>query len=447
MPKRILSFFIVLSLLAVFCIKTITVHAVSYFELAEHWAPQVYQDVNTSFDVRADFITNFNYDGDYNPLNNWQNLSYYQEKGYVYYKVSETNTHYFIEYDLFHARDDAYTAPLDAHENDLEGLIIIVRKDGTTYGSFQLMETMAHNQWYQYTNDPNITSGSDGVDGGVLLNGSHAKVFCQANGQSPSGGHGVFAYDGSSAPGGDGIVYNYTGTAQFPTNATGDYTNSYGYALIEWGDLWSRRNDSTIFSSYGTFAGDDYTTNSAKAPWGWDDSDDGPSYVGMNFSDPAHQVDTHLNGLGSFSHDYVYNPYYSFKITVNTVTSNANRDTFGGKSDIYPKFVFGGEELPDMDRLWKYNDSAVGTARQVRWGYDSAVFYGQYSSVYNTLYFAHKPNNVEVKINIMDSDEDTDDDMGSIYAYPTPAQTITFTNAYTNSSQAIVTASVTAGGN
>jgi hypothetical protein len=105
-----------------------------------------------------------------------------------------------------------------------------------------------------------------------------------------------------------------------PSYATGSYTNSYGYALIEWADLWSRRNDSSIFSSYGTFAGDDYTTNSAKAPWGWDDSDDGPAYAGMNFSDPAHQIDTHLNGLGSFSHDYLYNPYYSYKVTVNTVT-------------------------------------------------------------------------------------------------------------------------------
>jgi len=44
--------------------------------------------------------------------------------------------------------------------------------------------------------------------------------------------------------------------------------------------------------------------DSAKAPWKRDDSDDGPTFIGMNFSDPAHQIDTHLNGLGTFSHNY-----------------------------------------------------------------------------------------------------------------------------------------------
>jgi hypothetical protein len=100
-----------------------------------------------------------------------------------------------------------------------------------------------------------------------------------------------------------------------------------------------------------------------------------------------------------------------------------------------------------LKRLWKYNDSTIGTARQVRWGYDNADFPGQYSSAYNTLYLSHKPNNVGVTINIKDSDDDTDDDMGSISVNPIPGQTITLTNAYTNSSQALVTASVTAGAN
>jgi hypothetical protein len=183
-------------------------------------------------------------------------------------------------------------------------MLVVIKKDGSTYGAFQLMETMAHNSWYQYTNDSNITTGSDNVDGGALFNGSHPKVFIQANGQSPWGGHGVYAYDGSDAPGGDGIVYNYTGTAQFPTDATGNYTNQYGYALVSIDELWNRRYDAGgaghTFETFGVFDGDDYTPDSAKAPWMWDDSDDGPTCVGMNFSDPAHMVDTHLNGLGTF---------------------------------------------------------------------------------------------------------------------------------------------------
>lgn len=97
-----------------------------------------------------------------------------------------------------------------------------------------------------------------------------------------------------------------------------------------------------------------------------------------------------------------------------------------------------------MDRLWKYNDSAIGAVRTVRWGYDHATFYGQYASVYSTLYVAHKPHNSQVSINIMDSDVGSDDDMGSIYSNPAPGQTITYTNTYTDLNQAIVTAVVSA---
>ncbi|NBD23303.1 hypothetical protein [Paenibacillus glycinis] len=418
-------------------------HAASNAELAAHWAPQIYQDVNADLDVRADFITNFNYDGDYRALNNWDNLSNFNENGYAYYKVSETNTHYFIEYDLFHARDDAYTRPLDAHENDLEGLFLVIRKDGSAYGSFQLMETMAHNQWYDYTNDPSITTGSDNVDGGVLFSGSHPQVFCQANGQSPSGGHGVKAYDGSVAPGGDGIVYDYTGQADFPTSTTGSYANHYGYALIEWGDLWSKRTDPNVFASWGTFGGDNNTANSANAPWGWDDSSDGPALQGMNWSDPALQVDVHLNGLGSFSHVYVSNPYYSHKITLVNATSLENRDPFGGKSDIFLKAYVNGQGQTDA-RFWKKNDVPTSQTYPIAFGADDAEFGANFSEAYNTVYVA-KPANTAVEIHAYDSDGTSgDDDMGYVSAVVAPGATMTWTNAATSNGQARITATVTA---
>ncbi|OPH58999.1 hypothetical protein BC351_21950 [Paenibacillus ferrarius] len=443
MKKIVLSVMTVLTLVVPFLSGGATTQAASYSDLAAHWAPQIYQDVNADLDVRADFITNFNYDGDYLARNNWDNLNNYNENAYVYYKVAETTTHYFIEYDLFHARDDAYTRPLDAHENDLEGLFLVIKKDGSTYGTFQLMETMAHNQWYDYTNDPSITSGSDNVDGGVLFDGSHPKVFCQANGQSPSGGHGVKAYDGSSAPGGDGIVYDYTGTAQFPTTTSGSYTNHYGYALIEWGDLWSRRNDPNIFSSWGTFAGDNHTPNSANAPWGWDDSDDGPALQGMNWSDPAHQVDVHLNGLGNFSHNYVFNPYYSHKIVLTNAQSLEDRDPFGGKSDIYIKAYVNGQGQTDA-RFWKKNDAPKNQSYNIIFGANDAEFGPNFSESYSTVYVA-KPSNTNVEIHVYDSDGTSgDDDMGYVSAVIAPGNTMTWNNALTSNGQAKVTATVTA---
>ncbi|QGP92329.1 hypothetical protein MGLY_17030 [Neomoorella glycerini] len=418
--------------------------AITHAELAAYWAPEIYQDTNATYGYKADYITNFDFDGDWRGNNNWDNLDVYPTPAYIYYSVTETETHYFIGYYFFHPRDDGPTT-LDKHENDLEGVLVAVRKDGSLYGSFQLMETMAHGNWYQYTNDPNITTGLDNVDGGVLFSSSHPKVFVQANGQSPWGGHGVFAYDGSEAPGGDGIVYIYGGTAQVPVSGSGNYINVYNYALKSIDELWDRRNDigdGRTFGRWGAFDGDNYNADAASAPWGWDDGDDGATFTGDNFADPAHMVDTHLNGLGNFAHVYAYNPYYTHKVSVESVTSRADRDPFGGKSDIYVKVTTNGDKYTD-DRLWKYNNTAIGIRRYVNWGYDDATDGFQYSSAYHTRFLA-KPPGSTITIEVLDSDIDGDDSMGSLSVTPAIGQTQTWTDAYTFSGQAQVTATVSA---
>ena len=443
MKRKWLALFLGLVMLAGW-IPASSAAAVTYAELAAYWAPDFYQDTNATYGYKADYITSFDFDGDWRGNNNWENLDYYPTPGYVYYSVVETGTHYFIGYYVFHPRDDGPTV-FDKHENDMEGLLVVVCKDDSPYGSFQLMETMAHNNWYQYTNDPNITTGLDNVDGGVLFRGSHPKVFVQANGQSPWGGHGVYAYDGSGAPGGDGIVYVYSGVAQAPVSGSGDYTNQYTYTLKNIDELWERRNDigdGRTFGRWGAFDGDNYNADAASAPWGWDDGDDGATFTGDNFADPAHMVDTHLNGLGAFSHEYVNNSYYTHSVSVVNVTSQANRDPFGGKSDIYAKVMANGHEYTD-DRLWKYNNSAIGARRDVFWGHDHAVDGFQYSSPCNTRFLA-KPPGSTVTIEILDSDDGSDDSMGSLNVTPATGQAQAWTDAYTSSSQAQVTATVSA---
>jgi hypothetical protein len=88
MKKKLISLLTVFALATSLFTGVSRTYAVSYFDLAAYWAPQLYQDVNTTYDVRADFITNFNYDGDYIGNNNWNNLYNYYENAYVYYKVS-----------------------------------------------------------------------------------------------------------------------------------------------------------------------------------------------------------------------------------------------------------------------------------------------------------------------------------------------------------------------
>ena len=50
-----------------------------YRDLAEYWAPTIYQDVSERYLTRADIPTCFNYDGDWRGDNNWENLENYQQ--------------------------------------------------------------------------------------------------------------------------------------------------------------------------------------------------------------------------------------------------------------------------------------------------------------------------------------------------------------------------------
>ncbi|MBA9026394.1 C2 domain-containing protein [Peribacillus huizhouensis] len=417
--------------------------AASTLEIAEYWAPEFYQDVNDTYGYSADFVTNFDYDGDWVGNNNWENLNKYPMKSYIYYSVVETSSHYFIGYYDYHARDDGPTV-FDKHENDLEGVLVIIRKDGTPYGTFQLMETVAHNQFYQYTNDPSITTGADNIDGGVLFNGTHPKVFIQSNGQSPIGGHGNYAYDGTGAPGGDGIVYYYGNRADVVTNASGNYTNKYSYDLVSFDEFWKRRNDignGQTFGSWGKLDGDTYQQDSAAMPWVWDDLDDNATFAGDFLSDPAHMVDTHLNGLGNFPHTYINHPYYSHRIQVNSVTSLKNRDPFGGKSDIFVKIRVNGNGVSD-DRLWKKNDVPTNTAYNVAWGTMDATFGNQYSEYYNDRY-VNVPANSQINVEVYDSDGvDGDDEMGILSAYPAVGQTVEWNNTTTSNGEAKVKATI-----
>ncbi len=48
-----------------------------YRELAAHWAPIVSQDIDDA-NTRAEYITRFNYDGDWRGNNNWNHLNRYE---------------------------------------------------------------------------------------------------------------------------------------------------------------------------------------------------------------------------------------------------------------------------------------------------------------------------------------------------------------------------------
>jgi len=132
-----------------------------HFEIAQAFAPVFFQSTG---DV-ADYLTRFTYDGDWQGSNNWDNLYYYPLRGYVYWALEETEDYYFIFYLTFHPRDwCGYPGPFPwpfselwplnkiqclppetEHENDLEGVVLVVDKLDTgpsfPYGRVVLAET------------------------------------------------------------------------------------------------------------------------------------------------------------------------------------------------------------------------------------------------------------------------------------------------------------------
>lgn len=73
--------------------------------LAARYAPVFYQGLGQT--PRFDYITNFDFDGDWRGDNNWQNADdpRFPLAAWVYFSVCETATHYFIHYAVFHPRD------------------------------------------------------------------------------------------------------------------------------------------------------------------------------------------------------------------------------------------------------------------------------------------------------------------------------------------------------
>ena len=306
-------------------------------EIAEHWAPVWYQDTDDT-NYAADFITAFDFDGDTESANNWESLDGAPDlSAVIYYAVVETETHFYITYADFHPRD--WTEDCDpwipfqepCHENDMEGVMVMVEKDDSTFGSFVLLYTEAHDTLHIFTNDPFITPLSTPNLEKILVTfegESHPELYVESK------GHGVCAlyYDGDDHcahdtsevpplfPGGDGIVYRYKdGVAETPESGWDD---DVGYALVPIEtSFWPLRFDICDGCTFDTtmtydgvtlgkaFDGDTWGDDKANPPWAWDDPDDGPVYRGDFFFRPAKTVKTHVSVPGVVSQSYVVNPF------------------------------------------------------------------------------------------------------------------------------------------
>lgn len=307
-----------------------------YRALAEHHAPFIAQE--TWFDWRADALCRTDFDQDWNAGNNWDNLGAGSSQAYVYYAAIESESHWFLIYNFFHARDysDNCVAGM-CHENDNEGAILTVRKDGSAMGKLEAMETLAHNNVYSYTNEGDIRSGAHNIESKIYFhNGSHPVVFLEAGGHGALGGgdkKSFFDAENFKWKQNTGITYLYKGTAERPRHAM---DREVGYELLSIEQNWWPRAQpgaaDKTFSAYytyqpfggrpgmkaatigGSFAGVKHGADKAKPFWGWHDEKTRRGKIlntGQWGADPAYGVSQSLRFPASrpVSLKYIYNPY------------------------------------------------------------------------------------------------------------------------------------------
>lgn len=314
-------------------------HGDPYRSLAERYAPMLAQE--TWWWPKADYPARFDFDGDWQGDNNWENAEEGASQAYVYYAVMETDTHWFAIYNVFHPRDYSDKCVVGTcHENDNEGLILTIRKDGSEFGKLEVMETLAHNNVYSFTNDRSIRGNVHNIDGGIdFYQETHPVVFIESGGHGIYGGQAAqstyrFAQDAFA--GGTGVTLAYKGAAERPRHPN---DRLVGYDLLSIHDHWWTKACQTesgwserTFDAYfnylpaagrpgtacrsvgGTFYGRKESSNKAKPFWGWHDNVTRKKKVladGQWALDPAYSVQQSLR----FPYDrpvsinYVFNPY------------------------------------------------------------------------------------------------------------------------------------------
>lgn len=245
-------FQLVLLLIALLCANHAASQTANDREIAAAFAPVIYQALGDK--PRSDYITNFDFDGDWRGDNNWESAEdkKFPLKAYIYYSVSETATHFFIHYAVFHPRDykggevkgrilsdliregakrgteHDPTGLLDeagvAHENDLEGCLLVVEKNGSelSRGRVVYVETLHHSEFSRYL--PTET-GSKGFGVFRLDGGGRVLLYIEPK------GHGIETYLGDDKQTAKKafLIYKFTGKAENPEQ---EQDGSVGYDLV-----------------------------------------------------------------------------------------------------------------------------------------------------------------------------------------------------------------------
>ncbi len=285
---------------------------VSREALAYRYAPVIYQFAASD----QDYITAFDFDGDWVGNNNWEHQPTGDLSAVVYYAVAETETHWFLFYALFHPRDyillgDCATDG-GCHENDLEALQLVVEQDGSPYGQLVALETLAHGDIYLYLPDDGpVAPAYLPRDGPIQTEAGRPLVYVEA------GGHGIHGRT-AAIPSGL-VVYRVGRRAERPQRIPDPHV-AYRLRPI-YDTLWAHRTEmgngrafDRPFSYRGhilpaALDGDDYGLDKANTPWGYPQATGDLLERGDWFLDPARALAYHARFSGPFSRRYLHNPF------------------------------------------------------------------------------------------------------------------------------------------
>lgn len=284
--------------------------------LAFRWAPVHFQDVDVtgtySLSGKSDYVTAINFDDDWVATNNWNNIANHTAAAHCYYSVVETGTHWFVTYAFFHPRDwtdNPFAYYFDQHENDLEGFLSIIKKDGSTYGSLQGIVTVSHSDFFSFVpaGSP-LQANQENIDGTLgfenYLGEAHPMTAQEAK------GHGLKAHPYYNING-DGVKYypSPDGIAEVPSHADDRDVKYKLVNIFEAGGLWDQRTNTQLFSSAAGGFLSSYGSGGANAPWAWNDGNDGDVQTGELATDPAKLTNIYFKNLGSFDLNYTVNWY------------------------------------------------------------------------------------------------------------------------------------------
>jgi len=225
--------------------------------IARRYAPIFYQRVRY---FPSDLIRRVDFDGDFQGTNNWNNSSSGGRKGWVYYDVKETETHFFVNYYWFYARRESRALPplryMTRHENDGAGVTVVIAKKAKRGHAVRAILTgdgdrmrAFGDRGRRHWKSNNERDASMRFGGEVrFVNEAdhpyfdrervHPQIFVSAGSHVPSGYNGRDDRDGFVGKG--GVVYYPTGTAESPESQR---DLMVGYGLLPLSDLMKRAQD------------------------------------------------------------------------------------------------------------------------------------------------------------------------------------------------------------